>query len=274
MRIILTILSVLSLCIKSHAFELNYPKSINVWNAKDQSKIIGECKNLDRNNSKYNDYPRRIECKFTQIKIKKHTKSTSNLTESILLPFMLDSRNVKTKEELKLVLCKEFIDYRDTFNLNDPYDKQEYISYIQLCEKNGSIEKYIKTATNNLIADSKLNVCYLYVDNYSIDFKYSEPQEMWISEPMHQDKYCNDLVVTSLYRSDKFTWNYMDTYIGSNMNGTIDNFCKKNSSANKNIIYYGSQRFSKNENTNNTDIISSVNSIYTGCDRFNLAEQI
>ncbi|WBV71391.1 hypothetical protein PGH42_17155 [Legionella pneumophila] len=57
MKIKLSILLFLLMVLKTYASTAFFPKTINVWNSKEQAKIIGNCENQDKGSSD-NSLPR------------------------------------------------------------------------------------------------------------------------------------------------------------------------------------------------------------------------
>ena len=280
MKIILSFLVFLLMILKSYASTIFFPKTINVWNSKEQSKIIGNCETQDKV-SLNNSHPKRIRCQFTQIRIRKEPAIEFKMNAKETLKFYLSSRKVKSNQELKKILCAEFDESPELNDLSDPFGEKRYQSFVHLCQKDGGISEFIKSEVDNWSENIvNLNECSLATHIYTLDFKHSSTNNDWISTTEPQRNYCGMIVVTRLYLDPENTfWHYSDTHIVTNPNGgfgtlpSADNSCSrlpKSTTTN----FYGIQKFIKENGLNANDLSSSRNTIYVKCDRLNLLNSI
>ncbi|HAT8368086.1 TPA: hypothetical protein GDC94_16510, partial [Legionella pneumophila] len=271
MKIKLSILLFLLMVLKTYASTAFFPKTINVWNSKEQAKIIGNCENQDKGSSD-NSLPKRIRCQFTQISIKHEPPIKSKMNAKETLEFYLNSRKVKSIEELKRILCAEFNKSPELEDLSDPFGKKRYQSFVHLCQKDGNISEFIKSEVDNW-SENIVNIkeCSLSTQIYSLDFKHSSTNNDWISTTEPQRNFCGMIVVTRLHLDPESPfWHYSDTHIVTNPEdsfGTLpsaDNSCSKLPKSTT-TTFYGVQKFIKEKGFNANDISSSRNTIFVKC---------
>lgn len=237
-----------------------YPHNINVWSAKESSKIIGECKNIS-NEYLYalhqlhdikkaidvdkNAY--KIRCDFTEVKVrkKKSSKSTSSNVESV-------TKMLETQGSAKLCQKNGFINSSS----NDPVEKEFHEYFINWCNKKPNYEDLSKRF-NEFLQKEAENKCYFFVHNWTSEFQL-QSNGTWVSQSEPQDSWlmnCGRVSTETLYKDDfiDIAWNYRSAINYTNPNGdTIAGKCKDKLPNSEVSDFYGTQ-FSKNHNADKTE---------------------